>query len=102
MTDMESPKTDRYVTYKDIDCEGNSKKLMAMLRRHIDDPEKSNPFWEKFKERLALVGVPQEDGRQIDEIFLIHNYINNLYEIFEEYDDQEALALLDRVEQECC
>ena len=96
-----SDQTDRYVSYKNIDCEGNAKRLMEMLRRHIDDPAKSNPFWEKFKERLAKVGS-EENGRRIDEIFLIHNYINNLYEIFEDHDDTEAVALLDRIEQECC
>ena len=95
--------TDRYVTYKNIDCEGNSKRLMEMLCRHIDDPQKSNVFWDKFKEKLARVGKPDENnGRCIDELFLIHTYINNLYEVFEEYEDEEALALLDRIERECC
>ena len=95
--------TDRYVTYKNIDCEGNSKRLMALLRRHIDDPARSNPFWEKFKEKLALVGRPGENGgRSIDELFLIHTYINNLYEIFDEYEDEDALVLLQQIERECC
>ncbi len=100
---MKPCSTDRYVTYKNIDCEGNSKRLMTMLRRHIDDPAKTNAFWEQFKNKLALVGKPQQNnGRCIDELFLIHTYINNLYEIFEEYDDAEALTLLDRIERECC
>jgi len=100
---MDAAETDRYVTYRNIDCEGNSKKLMAMLRRHIDDPQKSNAFWEQFKGKLALLGKPRENGgRCLDELFLIHTYINNLYEIFEEYDDAEALALLERIERECC
>ena len=95
--------TDRYVTYSNIDCSGNSKKLMAMLRNHIDDPTKTNAFWDKFKGLLDQVGKPAENnGRTIDEIFLIHTYINNLYEIFEEYDDQAALTLLDQIERECC
>jgi len=96
-------KTDRYVTYKNIDCDGNAKRLMAMLRRHLDDPEKSNAFWEQFKEKLDRIGSPQGNGgRCLDELFLIHTYINNLYEIFEEYDDAAALALLERIERECC
>ncbi|WP_432823968.1 N(2)-fixation sustaining protein CowN [Trichloromonas sp.] len=96
-------KKDRYVSYHNIDCEGNSKQLMTMLRRHIDDPDRTNAFWEKFKEKLAQVGKPQENnGRCIDELFLIHTYINNLYEIFEEYEDAEALTLLDQIERECC
>jgi len=95
--------TDRYVTYRNIDCDGNAKKLIALLRSHIDDPGKSNAFWEKFKELLEKIGKPSENnGRQIDEIFLIHTYINNLYEIFEEYQDETALTLLDQIERECC
>ncbi len=96
-------KKDRYVSYKNIDCEGNSKRLMTMLRHHIDQPNRTNAFWEKFKEKLAQVGKPQENnGRCLDELFLIHTYINNLYEIFEEYEDTEALTLLDQIERECC
>ncbi len=100
---MKTAETDRYVTFKNIDCEGNSKRLMAMLRRHIDDPAKCNAFWERFKEKLAGVGNPQGNGgRSLDELFLIHTCINNFYEIFETYDDAEALALLERIERECC
>ena len=100
---MTSTTSDRYVTFINIDCAGNSRRLMELLRRHIDDPARSNPFWEKFKEKLALVGLPQENGgRSLDELFLIHTYINNLYEIFEEFEDEEALRLLQQIERECC
>ena len=100
---MPTNTTDRYVTYNNIDCAGNSKKLMTMLRMHIDNPEKTNLFWEKFKGLLDKIGKPVENSdRQIDEIFLIHTYINNLYEIFEEYEDETALNLLSQIERECC
>jgi hypothetical protein len=95
-------KTDRYQSFIGIDCEGNSKRLMAMLRRHIDDPAKSNPFWEKFKEKLAEAERPIAGRRHLDELFLIHSYINNIEDIFEQYEDQEALDLLKQVEEECC
>ena len=76
---------------------------MTMLRVHIDDPDKSNAFWEKFKGMLDKIGKPGENnGRTIDELFLIHTYINNLYEIFEEYENQAALSLLAQIERECC
>ncbi len=100
---MKAGTTDRYLSFKNIDCEGNSKKLIQLLRRHIDDPEKSNAFWEQFKTKLALVGKPEKNGgRCLDELFLIHTYINNFYEIFETYEDNEALELLERIERECC
>jgi len=96
-------KPDRYVSFVGIDGEQNARALMVLLRRHIDDPGKSNRFWEKFKEKLALVGQPDGNGgRCLDELFLLHSYINNIRELFEAYDDRAALALLERIEAESC
>jgi hypothetical protein len=95
-------KPDRYVSFEGIEGDRNSVELMAMLRRHIDDPEKSNPFWEQFKEKLARVGQPDLSGRTLDELFLIHSYLNNLREFFEDQQDLPALALLERIELESC
>ena len=96
-------KPNRYVSFVGIEADKNSQELIVMLRRHIDDPGKSNPFWDMFKEKLARVGKPDENsGRRFDDLFLIHSYINNMYELFEEYDDQAALALLERIEAESC
>jgi len=93
-----SKKSDRYVSFKGIECEKNCASLMAMLRRHIDDPEKNNPFWDKFRQLLAAA----DDGTGQDYLFLIHSYINNIQELFDLYEDQEALALLRKIEVECC
>lgn len=96
-------KADRYVSFVGIEGDKNSHELMVMLRRHIDDPPKSNRFWELFKEKLNRVGKPDENsGRCLDELFLIHAYINNIRELFELYDDQPALALLEQIEAESC
>lgn len=96
-------KTDRYVSFVGIEGDKNSQELIRMLRRHIDDPHKTNPFWELFKDKLARVGqATGSGGRCLDELFLIHSYINNLTELFEQYDDQVALQLLERIEVESC
>ena len=96
-------KPDRYVSFVGIEGDKNARALIAMLRGHIDDPAKSNRFWEQFKEKLARVGRPDETGgRCLDELFLVHSYINNIRELFEEYQDQAALALLERIEAESC
>lgn len=95
--------TDRYVSFAGIEGDKNSQELIALLRRHIDLPEKSNRFWEQFKEKLSRVGQPEQNGgRSLDELFLIHSYINNIRELFEEYDDAAALALLEQIELESC
>ena len=94
---------DRYVTFRGIDGDGNAHRLVAMLRTYIDDPAKTNLFWEKFKEKLAMADAGMANsGRVLDELFLVHSYINNIRELFEENDDQEALALLHRIEAESC
>jgi hypothetical protein len=96
-------KPDRYVSFVGIEGDKNSRELMTMLRRHIDDPLKTNRFWEIFKGKLEMVGKPDENsGRCLDELFLIHAYINNIGELFELYDDQPALALLEKIEAESC
>ncbi|QWV97166.1 N(2)-fixation sustaining protein CowN [Geomonas nitrogeniifigens] len=94
---------DRYLSFVGIEGDKNSQELIALLRRHIDDPGKNNAFWEKFKEKLARVGQPDVNGgRCLDELFLVHSYINNIRELFEEYEDLEALELLEQVERESC
>jgi nitrogenase-associated protein len=94
---------DRYVSFKGINGDGNARNLLAMLNRYIDQPQFTNPFWEQFKKKLALCSSSENTGgRKIDELFLVHSYINNLYDFFENQNDEEALALLARIEAESC
>jgi hypothetical protein len=100
---LQGQKPDRYVSFIGIEGDKNSRELIVMLRQHIDDPLKTNRFWEIFKGKLAQVGKPDENnGRCLDELYLIHAYINNISELFELYDDQPALALLEKIETESC
>ena len=88
---------DRYISFKDIDCDGNARLLIGYIHRHIDDPTKTNKFWDYFVRKAA-----GETGPKPDDLFMIHCHLNQIRELFETYDDQEALALLDLVEVECC
>ena len=96
-------KPDRYVSFAGIDGDGNARELMAMVLRHINAGEKTNLFWEQFKGKLARVVKPEENGgRCLDELFLIHSYINNIRVLFERYEDWPAMALLEKIEEESC
>lgn len=96
-------KPDRYVSFVGIDGDSNARKLVELLRRHIDDPAKTNRFWELFKGKLERIKQPDAiSGFSQDELYLIHAYINNIRELFETYDDQPALVLLDQIEAESC
>jgi hypothetical protein len=100
---LQGHKPDRYVSFVGIEGDKNSRELIGMLRVHIDDLQKTNRFWELFKDKLARCGQPEQNkGHCVDELYLIHAYINNIRELFEEYDDQPALTLLDQIETESC
>jgi len=88
---------DRYVTFDGLDCDGNARRLVAAILRHIDDPAKSNALWEQFRAKLE-----GRSSQLADELFLVHSYVYYIRELFEEYADDEGLALLDQVEEECC
>lgn len=88
---------DRYVSFKGLDCDGQARRLVAMLRPYMEEPERRNAFWELFERKLNPAGGPRHD-----ELFLIHAHINILRDQLEQNNDEPALQLLDQIEQECC
>jgi hypothetical protein len=88
---------DRYVSFVGLDCNGQAKRLVAMLQTYMQDTEKQNAFWLLFAKKLA-----PESGPRHDELFLIHAHINILRDQLEIHQDSAALALLDQIEHECC
>lgn len=90
-------KTDRYITFTDIDCDGNARRLMEMLDHHLAIPGRSNVFWEYFNQKRAGGSGPKPD-----DLFLIHCNINQVREFFETWEDEAALELLQQIEEECC
>jgi hypothetical protein len=88
---------DRYVSFTGIDCNGNANRVMALIERNLAKSEKNSPFWEYFAaKRKPRSGPPPDD------LFLVHCHINQIRELFEECADEEALALLSLLEEECC
>ena len=55
-------KPDRYVSFVGIEGDKNSQELIVMLRRHIDDPHKTNRFWDLFREKLARASQTDRNG----------------------------------------
>lgn len=88
---------DRYVSFGGIDCSGNASRVMALIKGHMAGSGKNQPFWEYFMaKRKPRSGPPPDD------LFLVHCHLNQIREFFEERDDAEALALLIKLEEECC
>lgn len=93
----DAPAPDRYVSFIGLDCDAKAERMMQHLRRHIDNPAHSNAFWAYFKKKAA-----GGSGARPDNLFLIHCHLNQIRELFEERQDDEALELLERIEAECC
>jgi hypothetical protein len=98
MDDTQRPKAgDRYVSFDGIDCNGNARRVMALIESHLAETGQTSPFWEYFTaKRKPRSGPPPDD------LFLVHCHINQIRELFEERADAEALALLSLLEEECC
>ncbi|MBS1165628.1 MAG: hypothetical protein H6R00_1653 [Proteobacteria bacterium] len=91
--------SDRYVTFQSIDFEGNMDAVLVHLRRYIDDPAFANPFWDRFRRRLAEA---EETERPVaDRLLLMHAHVYTMAELFEDNEDADALAALRRLEEEC-
>lgn len=93
--------TDRYTSFAGIDCTANSLRLVEAIRRHIDDPAKTNKFWEAFKVKLAHAEL-EPVKRKADQLCLLCSHVCYLDDLFEEHGDMEGLELLRVLEVECC
>lgn len=90
---------DRYVTFRGIDFEGNMSRVLSHLFRYIDDPAHGNAFWARFKARLAA--ADREGAAICDKLLLLHSHVYYMVDLFEEQDDEVALADLKTLEEEC-
>jgi len=91
--------TDRYVTFEGIDFDGNMAAVMTHLRRYIDSPETGNAFWDRFKTRLD--DAEASATPTTDKLLLLHSHVYYMAELFEDHDDEPALAALKVLEEEC-
>lgn len=90
---------DRYVSFRNIDFDGNMKAVLEHLMRHVDDPAKNNALWDRFRQRLDAAANGANAGT--DALLLLHSHVYYIRELFEEYEDEEALAALAKLEEEC-
>lgn len=89
--------TDRYLSFQGIDCNGNARRIMEYIDRHMAIPGHGNIFWDYFSKKRAGGSGPKPD-----DLFLIHSNINQVRELFETWEDEEAMKLLLQLVEECC
>lgn len=93
-------KSDRYVSFEGIDCDGNAALCIEHITRLAHGPAKGNPFWQQFLQKVAR--SQNGDTGVGDALFLVHANINVIRELFEDCEDAAAQALLETLEMECC
>ena len=96
---MTSACADRYVSFQNIDFEGNMQAVLGHLHRYIDNPKTGNAFWDRFKQRL--IEAEKGQNQRTDKLLLMHAHVYYMVELFEEQDDHEALDALRKLEEEC-
>ncbi len=92
-----SAKPDRYVSFDGIDCDGGARRVMACIERVLEQPGRNDAFWDYFMKKRTGGSGPRPD-----DLFLIHSNINQVRELFETWEDEAAMALLVKLEEECC
>jgi N(2)-fixation sustaining protein CowN len=97
MTDNCGCKTDRYATFLGLDCDGRAHVVMDCIDRHLAIPGRNNRFWDYFAKKRAGGSGPKPD-----DLFLIHSNIHQIRDLFETWEDEESLKLLDELEEKCC
>jgi hypothetical protein len=89
----------RYVSFATIDFEGNMQAVLDHLGRYVDDPDITNAFWQRFKQRMEQAEADKVPVA--DKLLLLHSHVYYMVELFEEHDDAAALAALSKLEEEC-
>ena len=94
---MTTEETNRYVSFGGIDCDGKSKRVLSYIEQYLASPPHQSPWLEYFQQRLR-------DRKALgqDELHFVGSQINHIRSLFEDYNDTEALSLLEQVEEECC
>lgn len=99
-TKQHAAATDRYVSFKGIECDKNAEEIVLHIERLATGPASDNPYWQHF---LTKIEKSRAGDTAIgDALFLVHSHLNLIRELFEDYDDEAAQVLLEQVELECC
>lgn len=88
--------TDRYVSFCGIECNRWADQLINTLQDTLD--KGANPEWQAY----FTLKFDEQTKMNHDNLFFVGAQMNNLYSFYEEIEDEQALQLLWKLEQECC
>ena len=94
---MSQKNVNRYISFEGTDCEEKSSKIISHIKHYAENPPHPCPWSDYFRDKLeSSLALGQ------DELFIVCSQMNNVRSLFEEYEDTEALNLLEQVEEDCC
>lgn len=94
---MSQQEVDRYVSFQGTDCDRKACSIVNYIEQYVENPPHKNPWLKYFQDALdkrASLGQ--------DPLFLVCSQMNNIRSLFEEYEDENALELLEDIEENCC
>ena len=63
---------DRYISFRDIDCDGNAERFVTALGTAMRAGERDDPFWSYFEAKLEGRNGPKHDA-----LYHIHCHLNH-------------------------
>ena len=95
---------DRYITFQNIDCYENAALVLdAMIALFEEKPEAKNSLWLNFMDKIPEnYREVWSKGEEKDTLYLVCANVFYISDLFEEYDFEQGIEVLDQVELECC
>lgn len=94
---MSQHNVNRYISFEGTDCDVKSRCIIDYIKQYTDHPPYSSPWSKYFRDKLqSSLALGQ------DELFVVCSQMNNVRSLFEDYNDIEALNLLEQIEEDCC
>lgn len=101
---MSEEKKDRYVTFENIDCYKDAANVLdAMNELFLLKPESKNEFWVRFERQIPQnykEVLAKENERDI--LYHICSNVFYIYDLFDEYEFEKGVELLNTIELDCC
>lgn len=96
---------DRYITFSNIDCYENAALVLDAMNELFElKPESKNELWVKFMQKIPknYREVFKEINNDHDTLYLVCANVFYISDLFDDYDFEKGIEVLDQVELECC
>lgn len=95
---------DRYISFTNIDCYENATDVLdALYALFTLHPEAKNELWMRFETLIPRdykTIFAKHDSKDI--LYHICSHVFYLSALFEEYDFEQGIVLMEKAELECC